>query len=80
MGEAPPTVSARKLCRPELGWHRGVCADKPLLPARMRASGWDIVFAQGPSGIIQSGAETGKGTSDSMPIIVASGLAYAEGQ
>lgn len=53
MGDNPPTMSTRKLCWPELGWDGGVCAAKPPPPGRGRASGWEIVLAPGPSGIIQ---------------------------
>lgn len=47
MGDAPPTISARKLCWPELGWDHGVCAAKPPPPARGRASAWEIVLVSG---------------------------------
>lgn len=70
MGDAPPTISARKLCWPELGWDHGVCAAKPPPPARGRASAWEIVLVSGPGGITRSGAEMRKGTSDSVHIVV----------
>lgn len=50
MGDALPTMNARKLCWPELGWDQGVCEAEPLPPARGEPQAGRLLLPQAPVG------------------------------